>query len=63
LETLSWDLSRNFVGLTPAQVAAEVERVKEFICTAQAGIRCQTPALILWCGFALPIYPALGIVE
>jgi len=63
LETLSWDLSRNFVGLKPAEIEAEVERVKEFIVAAQAGIRRQTQAMILWCGFELPVYPALGIAE
>ncbi|MGH9938672.1 MAG: HAD-IIIC family phosphatase, partial [Blastocatellia bacterium] len=63
LETLSWDLSRNFASLKPAEIEAEVERVKEFIVAAQAGIRRQTQAMILWCGFELPVYPALGIAE
>jgi FkbH-like protein len=63
LETLSWDLARNFAGLSPEQIEAEKERIKDFIGNVLAGIRRQTLAMILWHGFELPLYPALGIVD
>jgi FkbH-like protein len=63
LETLSWDLARNFAGLSPEQVEAEKERIKDFIANVLGGIRRQTLAMILWHGFELPLYPALGIVD
>lgn len=63
LENLSWELARNFAGLKPEQIAAETERVRDFILAVLAGIRKQTAAMILWLGFEMPVYPALGIVD
>ncbi len=63
LETLSWDLARNFAGLAGAQIETEKNRIKDFIADVLRGLRRQTPALILWHGFELPLYPALGIVD
>src|SRR5262249_35522485 len=63
LENLSWDLARNFPSMKPAQVEAEKERVREFILTVVSSVRKQTAAMILWFGFELPVYPALGIVD
>jgi FkbH-like protein len=63
LETLSWDLSRNFLALNKESILTEVERVKEYIDNTLKGIRNQTNAMILWHGFENPVYPALGILE
>ena len=63
LETLSWDLARNFAGLGGEKIETEKNRIKDFIADVLHGIRGQTPALILWHGFELPLYPALGIVD
>jgi FkbH-like protein len=63
LETLSWDLARNFAGLGKVEIEQEKNRIKDFIAHVLGGIRRQTSALILWHGFELPLYPALGIVD
>ena len=63
LDQLSWDLGRNFAGLDAAQVRAEIERVGGFIEEVLAGIRRQTPGMILWVGFEPPMAPALGILD
>lgn len=61
LETLSWDLSRNFSGLDPNTKLSEVERIQGTIEAVLQGIRMQTGAMILWHGFELPLYPSYGI--
>ncbi len=61
LNTLSNDLVRNYNSLNIDQIHAEIDRVKEHINLVLNGIRDQTNAMILWHGFELPIYPALGI--
>ena len=63
LDTLSWDLARNCVALSPEQIKAEVDRIKEYITRVLSGIRKQTDAMVLWHGFELPVYPALGILD
>lgn len=63
LETLSWDLARNFMALNNDQIVAEKKRVQEFISNVLTGIRNQTKAMILWHGFEVPVYPAAGIVD
>ncbi len=63
LDVLSWNLSRNFAALRSADVQREIEQIGDFIDAVLAGIRRQTPAMILWHGFELPVWPALGIVD
>lgn len=63
LETLSWDLARNYPALKPLKIKEEVERIKEFIRNVLSGIRSQTNAMILWNSFELPVYPAFGILD
>ena len=63
LENLSWDLARNFNGLTAEGREAELDRVRAQMSEIAAGIRRQTRAAILWFGFELPLQPALGIAE
>jgi len=63
LDTLSWDLSRNYVGLSRRRIKTEVNRIKEYIKSVLSGIRKQTDAMVLWHGFELPAYPALGILD
>ncbi len=63
LDVLSSDLARNFASLRADGIAREVERIGEFIDAVLAGIRRQTPALILWHSFELPVSPALGILD
>ena len=63
LDTFSWDLSRNYAALGTDQIRAEVERIEEYIKGVLSGIRKQTSATVLWHGFELPVYPALGILE
>lgn len=61
LETISWDLARNFQGLGPEKVRSEVERIAEYVHAVIAGIRRQSQAMILWHGLELPVNPAYGI--
>lgn len=63
LDTLSWDLSRNYVALSHKQIKTEVNRIKEYINSVLSGIRRQTDVMVLWHGFELPAYPALGILD
>lgn len=63
LETVSWDLSRNFSGLSTKQVQDEIRRVQEYVDRIIAGIRRQTDGMILWHGFEVPVNPNLGIVD
>lgn len=63
LDTLSWDLCRNYVALSADQIKAEVDRIKEYINSILSGIRRQTHAMILWHGFEQPTYPVLGILD
>ncbi len=63
LETLSWSLARAFAGLGVEQVRAERERIVDYVQNVLAGIRRQTPGMILWHGFERPLYPALGIAD
>jgi len=63
LDTFSWDLSRNFVALSSVKIESESNRVKENIESVLSGIRKKTNAMILWHGFELPTYPALGILD
>ena len=61
LETISWDLSRKFTGLSSGQVNAEVRRIQDFIANVIVGIRHQSDAMILWHGLEFPINPGFGI--
>lgn len=61
LETLSWNLARNFAGLTPRQVQDEVTRIQELIEAVLSGVRSQTDGMILWHSFEIPVHPLLGI--
>ena len=61
LENLSWSLARGFSGLSADQRQAELERIRHYITGVAGGIRRQTRAMILWFGFEMPVYPALGI--
>jgi FkbH-like protein len=63
LETLSWDLARNFASLDADRIRGEKERIRDFIVATLRGIRAQTPAMIIWCSFEQPIDPALGILD
>lgn len=63
LDTFSWDLSRNFAALSSVKIESESNRVKENIESVLSGIRKKTNAMILWHGFELPPYPALGILD
>lgn len=63
LDNLSWDLSRNYVALSRKQIKIEVNRIQEYTESVLAGIRKQTDAMVLWHGFELPAYPALGILD
>lgn len=63
LDTLSWDLSRRYTALNADQIKAEVACIRQYIDSVLSGIRRQTDAMILWHGFELPAYPAMGIMD
>ncbi len=63
LETLSRNLSRNFPGLTAAEVDGEIDRIKAHIDLVLGGIRQQTDATILWHSWELPSNPVPGILD
>ncbi|MBI9080443.1 MAG: HAD family hydrolase [Pseudodesulfovibrio sp.] len=63
LESLSWDLARNFTALKPEGVRNEIERVTRHMETILSGIRKQTSAMVIWHGLETPLYPALGVVD
>ena len=45
------------------EIENEKERILNYIKSTIKGIREQTNALILWCGFELPVYPLAGILD
>jgi FkbH-like protein len=61
LETISWDLARNFPGLSTKQIQVEIQRIQENVESIIEGIRCQTAAMILWHGFEIPANPNFGV--
>jgi FkbH-like protein len=61
LESVSWDLARNFTGFNPERIKDEVERIQDYMMKVLAGIRRQTDAMILWHGFEFSINPSFGI--
>jgi len=61
LETLSWNLARNFTGLSKELINNEIEIIKKNTKKVLAGIRQKTNAIVLWSTFEIPIYPSLGI--
>lgn len=63
LETLSPELACQFPTLATERIQAETERVASLSAGVLAGIRRQTQAMILWHGFELPAYPALGVLD
>lgn len=63
LETLSWDIARNYSGLKREDISNEVQRIRTFVGSVLNGIRSQTDAMILWHSFESPIYPALGVFD
>lgn len=63
LESLSWDLARNFTALDSEKVCNEIKRIKGHVESILSGIRKQTSAMIVWHGLETPLYPALGIVD
>lgn len=63
LEPLSGGLSRRFAVLDASERASEAGRIKGYVREILQGIRRQTNALILWHGFELPQYPALGALD
>jgi len=63
LDTFSWELARNFNALSSGKIKAESSRVKEYIDSVVSEIRKKTNGMILWHGFELPPYPALGILD
>jgi FkbH-like protein len=63
LEGLSWELARNFTALSSAAIEAEVDRLAALFDDVLAGIRRQTPAMILWHALELPLHPAFGILD
>src|SRR4030095_2537359 len=63
LENLSWDLARNFAGLTVGRIEEESDRIRDFVSRVLAGIRQKTNAMILWNSFELPLHPSLGIFD
>ena len=63
LETLSWDISRNFPSLSREEVDQEVDRIEAYIQNVLTGIRRQTAAMILWHSFEIPVDPAYGVID
>jgi FkbH-like protein len=63
LDNLSADLSRRFPCLDESRISEEIQRVYDFIEVTLSGVRKQTSAMILWFGFELPVYPAMGIMD
>ncbi len=63
LEQVSWSLARTFGVLSPGEVQAEKERIAGYVDQVLEGVRRQTSATIVWCGFELPLYPSLGILD
>lgn len=63
LDILSEDIARKFVCLTKQKLEEEKQRIIDFIANVLEGIRRQTNAMVLWLGFELPIYPAMGVLD
>ena len=63
LETLSWNISRNFPCLSREEVDQEVDRIESYVKNILAGIRRQTAAMILWHSFEIPVAPAYGVID
>lgn len=63
LEQFSPKLADEFGMLAPAEVEAELDRVRQEIEQIAAGIRNQTTAPVVWMGFEPPTQPALGIYD
>ncbi|MBM4149926.1 MAG: HAD-IIIC family phosphatase [Lentisphaerae bacterium] len=63
LETLSPTLARSYTLVDSERIQAETERIRDYVDNVLSGIRRQTNAVILWHGFELCIYPALGIMD
>lgn len=63
LETLSNIISRNYLQCSQNEIENEKERIVNYMTQTLNGIREQTQALILWCGFEVPIYPLAGILD
>ncbi len=61
LENLSWNIARNFNGLSMEALQVEKEHVKNYLRLALEGIRTHTQAPVLWHSFESPVYPADGI--
>ncbi|MCP4650697.1 MAG: HAD-IIIC family phosphatase [PVC group bacterium] len=63
METVSWDISRNFAVLKASQISDEIERIKGYVVNILKGIRLQSNAMILWHGFEYLINPSFGICD
>jgi FkbH-like protein len=63
LENLSWGLAREFPALDAERIREETQRARDFVEAVVAGVRRQTPAMILWLGFERPLEPALGVLD
>lgn len=63
LEVLSEQISRNFAGLKNEKIVSEMTRIKDYIDRVLSGLCDRTNSLILWHGFELPAFPALGIQD
>jgi len=63
LEMVSPELALHYTSLSAEQVAAETERIREYVQHVLSGIRRQTNAVILWHGFEWRPHPALGILD
>ena len=61
LESLSSRLASSFPGLRPDEIKDECEHVQAFVTGTLDGLRRHCSAAILWHGFEMPAYPALGI--
>ncbi len=63
LETLAPSLVYDFLALKAQSLEAEKTRIFSHIEAVLAGIRRQTPAMILWHGFETPLHPAYGAID
>jgi FkbH-like protein len=60
LEGLSWKLARQFSSLDAPARESELDRIERHVAAVMTGIRRQTNALVLFCAFEQPPYPAFG---
>ena len=63
LETFAPALAYGVAGMSGDQIEEEVARVNDLVSQCVAGIRAQTPAMILWHSFEEATHPALGIFD